>query len=288
MSERFDGRVAIVTGAGKGLGRAYARWLAARGCAVVVNNRVRPEVPPSAEGVVEEIRAAGGTAVADSHAVEDEAGAAALVQAALDAFGRLDILICNAGIATQIPFGAISTEELRRVIDVNLWGTLYPLHAAWPRMVAAGYGRIVLTSSSVGLFGYGTSAAYGAAKGGMIGLARSLALDVPAEADLRINVIAPFAYTPMSREQIDAAYAETLSPDKVAPVVGWLASEVCRESGMIFHAGGGRVTRARVLESPPATLTSGGLGPAMARLDALLIEPEAGEASESGARIMRY
>jgi NAD(P)-dependent dehydrogenase (short-subunit alcohol dehydrogenase family) len=191
VSVHFEGRVALITGAGKSLGRAYALWLAAQGAAVVVNNRVHPGVPSSAQAVVDEIVAAGGRAIADGHSVEDAAGARAMVDAAYTAFGRLDILVCNAGISrVNRPFQSMSIDEIREVVDVNLWGTLLPLHAAFPRMVEAGYGRIVLTTSQVGLFGRAGSSAYACTKSAMIGLARAVGWDGHPH-NVRVNVVAP-------------------------------------------------------------------------------------------------
>jgi NAD(P)-dependent dehydrogenase (short-subunit alcohol dehydrogenase family) len=244
----FTGHVAIVTGAGKGLGRAYALWLGRHGCAIVVNNRLRDGIS-SAQAVVDEIRAFGGKAVAHDGPVEDAASARSMIDLARSAFGGVDILICNAGVQRWADFAELDLDEARRLLDVNLWGTLYLLKAAWPLMVARGYGRIVLTGSGAGLWGQQRSVPYCASKAAMVGIARALALDVPTGADIRINVIAPAAYTPMSSDVIDPKWADFLSPDRVAPIVGWLASEACDVSGAIFHAGAGRVRRARMIES---------------------------------------
>ena len=250
----FTGRVAIVTGAGKGLGRAYALWLARHGCAVVVNNRMRDGVS-SAQPVVDEILAAGGKAVAHDGPVEDKASADAMAALAISAFGGLDILICNAGVQCWVDFADLDVDEMRRLFDVNLWGTLLPLKAAWPPMVARGYGRIVLTGSGAGLWGQQKSLHYCTSKAAMPGIARALTLDVPAGTDICANVIAPAAYTPMSADVIGPEWADFLSADRVAPVVGWLASAACDVSGAIYHAGAGRVRRVRMVESARVELT---------------------------------
>jgi NAD(P)-dependent dehydrogenase (short-subunit alcohol dehydrogenase family) len=244
----FAGRTAIVTGGGKGLGRAYAHWLARHGCAVVVNNRASGSASP-ASTVTDEIIAAGGRAVAHDGAVEDAASAEAMVALALARFGGTDILVCNAGIQRWTHFSDMTIADMRDLIDVNLWGTLLPLQAAWKAMIAQGYGRIVLTGSGAGLWGQQRSVHYSATKAAMTGIARALTLDVPDGADIRINVIAPAAYTPMSSDSIDAQWAGFMAPDRVAPVVGWLASAACDVSGAVYHSGAGRVRRVRVTES---------------------------------------
>ncbi|ATE63936.1 SDR family NAD(P)-dependent oxidoreductase [Rhizorhabdus dicambivorans] len=279
----FSGRTAIVTGAAKGLGRAYARWLAARGCAVVVSNRPAADGTSAAQAVVDEIAAAGGRAAAHDGPVESEAAAIGMADLALERFGGIDIFISNAGVLCWSDFGAMTIDAMREVIDINLWGCVYGLKAVWPVMTGRGYGRIVLTGSSAGLWGQAQSSAYGASKGAMIGLARSLALDVPDGADVRINVVAPAAYTPMSAAHFGERWADYASADKVAPVVGWLASERCRSSGGIYHAGAGHVRRVQILEGPIEDLSSGTLDEVMARLEP---NPEWTSSFASGAELM--
>ncbi len=247
MNTRLDGKVVLVTGAGKGLGRAYALWLAQHGACVVVNNRVHPDRPSSAQAVVDEIRAAGGQAVADGHAVETEEGGQAMVQAALDTWGRLDAVVCNAGITSPAPYDQLSAAEFHRVMDINFWGSTYPVLAALPHMAQTGYGRIVTTLSTAGLFGQAQSAYYGASRSALIGFMRSLALDVPADKDIRFNMISPAGYTDMARAHIDPKFEEFMSSEKVAPVVGWLVSDRCQRSGLILHAGCGRVRRVQIV-----------------------------------------
>lgn len=248
---RFDGQVALVTGAGRGLGQAYAGWLAARGARVVVNNRVHPDRPSAAAAVAQALNDAGGTAIADGHAVETEDGAQAMVQTALNAWGRLDILICNAAVGSEhLELQATSSEDLRRIVDINLWGSILPVQAALAAMVPAGYGRIVLTTSAAGLYGQKEGAAYGTTKAALVGLARCVAQD-NRDRDIHINVVSPYARTEMAKN-INPAFSDLMSPDRVAPVVGFLASPACTRSGMILAAGSGRVRSVHLCEGPMA------------------------------------
>lgn len=279
----FAGRTAIVTGAGAGLGRAYALWLATRGCAVVVNNRRGADGRSSAQALVDEIAADGGKAVAHDGAVESESAGQEMVALALDRFGSADILICNAGIQRWTDFSILSLDEMRAIIDVNLWGTLGPLKAVWPAMIAQSYGRIVLTGSGAGLWGQHQSVAYCASKAAMSGIARGLALDVPEGADMRANVIAPAAYTPMSSTSIPAEWADFMAAERVAPVVGWLCSDRCDVSGAVYHAGAGRVRRVRMLESERLDLVDGEIDAVMHRLDG---PDEPGSSFGAGALLM--
>ena len=279
----FSGRTAIVTGAAKGLGRAYARWLAARGCAVVVSNRLTADGRSAAQNTVDEILAAGGRAVAHDGPVESEAAAAEMADLAQRSFGGIDIFVSNAGVVRWGDFGAVTLDEMREVIDINLWGCIFGLKAVWPALVAGGYGRIVLTASSAGLWGQMQSPAYGTSKAAMIGLARSIALDVPEPADIRINVVAPAAYTPMSAAHFGERWADYASADHVAPVVGWLCSDRCRGSGGIYHAGAGHVRRVQILEGPIQDLSSGTIDEVMARLEP---QPEWTSSFASGAELM--
>lgn len=267
MSEPdFTGRVAIVTGASKGLGRTYARWLAARGCAVVASNRPAPDGSASAQGVVDEIRAAGGRAVAHSGPVQSPEAAAAMVALAEAEFGSPDIFVSNAGVQAFRHFSTVTLEEMRELLDINLWGVIVGLKAVYPGMVAKGYGRIVLTGSSAGLWGQMQSADYAASKAAMVGLARTIAIDLPQDADIRINVVAPAAYTPMSASSFDPRWADYASAEKVAPVVGWLCSDACQTSGGIYHTGAGNVRRAQILEGPVHRLDEAPVAEVMERL----------------------
>jgi NAD(P)-dependent dehydrogenase (short-subunit alcohol dehydrogenase family) len=248
VTVRFDDRVALVTGAGTGLGRAYALWMAARGAKLVVNNRVHPDRPSAAAIVVEEIEHAGGTAVADEHSVELESSGEAMVKTALDAFGRIDILVSNAGVLEFEDYNELRISKVKRTMDINFWGSVYPVIAALPHMTAQRYGRIVMTTSSAALYGQTKSAAYAASRAAVIGFARSIAVDTRDSENLRINMILPSAYTNASKPFHDPKFADFMSPAKIAPVTGWLCSEDCRESGLILHAGSGRVRRAKMVE----------------------------------------
>lgn len=245
----FTGRVALVTGAGRGLGLAYAQWLAARGAKVVVNNRVHADRPSAAKAAAEQITASGGIAVADEHAVESEAGAKGMVQTALDFFGRLDILICNAAVGSDgAQLQDVSIEDLRQRLEINLWGSLLPLHAALPSMIGQKYGRVVLTTSAAGLYGAKKSVGYATAKAALIGLARAVSID-NRDNNIMVNLVSPYARTEMAKS-IDPKFSELLAPERVAPVVGKLASESCTRGGMIFAAGSGRVRRVALVEGP--------------------------------------
>jgi len=242
-------RVAIVTGAGKGLGKAYALMLAQNGYAVVVSNRTHPGVPSSAQIVVDEITRLGGTAIAHEGAVDDPQAAAGMSALALERFGRIDAMICNAGIMPEGLFKDFVPETSRQLVEINLLGTIYPLQPAWRHMIEQGSGRVVLTGSAVGLFGHGTTAVYGATRSAMVGLARSLALEVPDGIDVGINVLLPLGYTTMAAQQMPPEQGAHLPVEKVAEVATWLCSEDCRTSGRIFHTGGGRVSRVAIMDS---------------------------------------
>lgn len=260
MSElRFDDRVAVVTGAGRGLGRAYAQLLAARGAKVVVNDPggslagEGDDVGP-AEQVVNEITSAGGEAVASTESVATPHGGEAIIQTALDHYGRLDILIHNAGNVRRASLKEMSYEDFDAVLDVHLRGAFNVVRPAFPLMCDAGYGRIVLTSSIGGLYGNHNVANYAAAKAGVIGLSNVAALEGAAEG-VRCNVIVPAAVTRMA-EGIDTSAYPPMGPELVAPVVGWLAHESCSVTGEVFIALAGRVARAVVAESPGVSRAS--------------------------------
>lgn len=251
----FTGRVAIVTGAGKGLGRAYARFLAAHGAAVLVNNRRHPgeEDGGSADRVVAEIAAAGGTAAADHGDAADPDSGRAMVDAALARFGRLDILIANAGINEGIAFRRQRLDDFRRVMEVNFFGTLAVAHAAFRVMYEAGYGRILLTASTAGLYGGYGLPAYSASKAAVIGLMRVLSLE-GARAGVLANAISPYATTQMTESLTPASLHAALDPGRVAPVAAWLVGENQRRSGQVFLAGAGALRVARMAESDTLVL----------------------------------
>ena len=254
MSElRFDGRVAVVTGAGRGLGCAYAQLLASRGAKIVANDHggsLSGDGADSgpAEQVVDAIRADGGEAVASTASVATRDGAAAIIATALDRYGRIDILIHNAGNVRRGSLKEMSYSDFDAVLDVHLRGAFNVVRQAFPVMCAAGYGRIVLTSSIGGLYGNRDVANYAAAKAGVIGLANVAALEGAADG-VTCNVIVPAAVTRMA-EGIDTSAYPPMGPELVAPVVGWLAHESCSVSGEMFIALAGRVARAVIAESP--------------------------------------
>lgn len=252
---RFDGRTAIVTGAGgnPGLGRAHAMLLAARGANVVVNDIGRdPESVhyadhASAGRVVEEIRALGGTAVADTSNIACEDGASALIGTAINAFGRVDILVNNAGLSLAAPFDEMSAHDHERHMAVNLTGSLLTCRAAWPHMRAQGYGRIINTASG-SFAGYAWLVAYGASKGGVFSLSRALAAE-GAPFGIKVNTINPGGFTRMlAAQQYDTSpiyrEAEAHIPAELSsPLVGFLAHEDCPVSGECFDSVGGMVRR---------------------------------------------
>ena len=250
---RFDGRVAVVTGGGRGLGRCYAMLLAMRGAKVVVNDPggslagEGTDVGP-AEHVVSEITAAGGEAVACTASVATREGSDAIIQTALEHYGGIDILIHNAGNVRRGSLKEMSYEDFDAVLDVHLRGAFNAVRQAFPIMCEAGYGRIVLTSSIGGLYGNHSVANYAAAKAGVIGLSNVAALEGAADG-VTCNVIVPAAVTRMA-EGIDISGYPPMGPVLVAPVVGWLAHESCSVSGEVFIALAGRVARAVIAESP--------------------------------------
>lgn len=249
---RFDDRVAVITGAGRGLGRQYALLLASRGARVVVNDSGAglsgdgSDAAP-AEQVAAEIRSAGGEAAACSESVATPAGGRAVVAAALDRFGRLDILIHNAGIVRRAALAEMSQDDFDAVLDVHLRGAFHVVRPAFAVMCTAGYGRVVLTSSIGGLYGNTAVAGYAAAKAGVIGLSNVIALEGAADG-VASNVIVPAAVTRMA-EGLDTSAYPPMGADLVAPVVGWLAHETCPVTGEIFAAIAGRVARIAVAES---------------------------------------
>jgi NAD(P)-dependent dehydrogenase (short-subunit alcohol dehydrogenase family) len=242
----FAGRVAVVTGAGGGLGRAYSMLLAERGAAVVVNDlggSVRGEGASlsAADDVVAEIRAAGGTAVAEYSSVATPEGGAAIVQRAIDEFDRIDILISNAGILRDRTLANMELEDLSPVLDVHLLGGFFVAKPAFLSMREQGYGRILFASSGSGLFGNFGQCNYGAAKTGLIGLMNVLKLE-GAKHGITVNAIAPIARTRMTQELL-GDMAEAFSPESVAPAVAYLVSEGCELTGEIWSVGGGSVSR---------------------------------------------
>ncbi|BBY49022.1 short-chain dehydrogenase [Mycolicibacterium arabiense] len=252
-SLNFDGRVAVVTGGGRGLGREYAVLLAARGAKVVVNDvggtltGEGTDVGP-AQQVVNEIRSAGGEAVASTDSVATAEGGRAIVDAALEHFGRIDVLVHNAGNVRRAPLTEMSYEDFDAVLDVHLRGAFHVVRPAFPVMTTAGYGRVVLTSSIGGLYGNHGVANYAAAKAGIIGLTNVVALEGAAHG-VTCNAIIPGAVTRMA-EGLDTSAYPPMEPGLVAPMVGWLAHQSCTVTGELFVAIAGRMARAFVAETP--------------------------------------
>jgi len=248
----LDGRVAIVTGAGGGLGRSHALALARRGAKVVVNDVGDPGEPagdgPSATAVVDEISAAGGRAVANQASVADRQAAAGMVEQALDTFGRLDIVVNNAGILRDRSFAKLTEPEFREVLEVHLLGAFHLTSAAWPHLKSQGYGRVINTTSPAGLFGNFGQANYAAAKLGLVGLTRTLAIE-GSRAGIGVNVVAPLAASRMTERILAPEALAKLDPDLVAPLVVYLASEACTHTGGIFTAGGGYLGRVAVIQA---------------------------------------
>ena len=253
MSElRFDGRVAVITGGGRGLGRSYALLLAAKGCKVVVNDLGAPIKGDAsdasvAEQLVDEIKAAGGEAVADTNSVATPEGAQAIVQTALDTYGKIDILIHNAGNVRYGTIRELSYEDFQSVVDVHLMGAFHLVKAAHPLMCDAGYGRIVLTSSIGGIYGNNRCVNYGISKSGMIGLNNVAALEGE-DRNVRSNIIVPNAVTRMA-DGLDTSKYPPLEPELVAPAVAWMCHEDCNISGEMITAGGGRIARCFIAET---------------------------------------
>jgi NAD(P)-dependent dehydrogenase (short-subunit alcohol dehydrogenase family) len=242
----YDGKVAIVTGAGGGLGRQHALLLADRGARVVVNDlggSVSGEGADKgpAEAVAQVIRSLGGEAVADTNSVSTPEGGAAVVQTALDAYERVDIVINNAGILRDKTFQNLTPDLLEPVINVHLMGAFHVTRPAWIKKREQGYGRIVNTSSNSGILGNFGQSNYAAAKMGLVGLTRVLAAE-GAKYNIKVNAIAPLARTRMTEELMGAAVAQ-LDPELVSPVVAWLAHEDVPVSGEVYTVGGGRVAR---------------------------------------------
>jgi NAD(P)-dependent dehydrogenase (short-subunit alcohol dehydrogenase family) len=238
MSRTFEDRVAIVTGAGRGLGRAYALELARQGASVVVNDIGDPEA------VVEEIVAAGGRAVASADSVATPLGGQAIVDRALEAFGTVDAVINNAGIVRDRSFAKLELAELEAVLDVHLRGAFHVSQPAFRVMKERGYGRLLFVTSGSGLFGNFGQANYAAAKMGLVGLARTVAIE-GVRYGITSNAIAPLAHTPMTDGLFGGAI-EDFDADSVVPMALHLVSEECTHTGEVFSVGGGRYARVTI------------------------------------------
>ncbi len=243
---RFDGRVAVVTGAGGGLGRQHARLLSSRGASVVVNDLGggadgTGATTSMADLVVKEIAQTGGQAVANYDSVATPEGGRAIIQSALDAFGRVDIVINNAGVLRDKSFAKLEPQDLTVVLDVHLKGAFFVSQPAFKVMKEQGYGRFVFTSSAAGIFGNFGQTNYAAAKSGIVGLSNVLALE-GSKYNITSNVIAPIARTRLT-EQLLGTLGEKFAPEQVSPLVAYLVSEECTLTHEVFSVGGGRYAR---------------------------------------------
>lgn len=259
---RFDGQVVIVTGAGGGLGRSHALEFARRGAKVVVNDLGGAldgsgGSSAAAEAVVAEITKAGGEAIADGASVTNDAGVAAMVERTMAKWGRIDVLIANAGILRDKSFSKMEIKDFELVMNVHLMGTVKPVKAAWEIMKEQNYGRIVVTTSSTGLYGNFGQANYGAAKLGLIGFMNTMKIEGQKN-NIRVNAICPVAATRMTENIMPPAMLDKLKPEYVTPGVMYLVSEDA-PSGAILTAGAGVFSLARIYETEGVYLGEGGL-----------------------------
>lgn len=275
---RFDGRVVAVTGAGRGIGLKVAELLAARGARVVVHNRRSPDGASDPAGeLVEAIRARGGEAVAETSDVTAPQAAERLVACALDAFGRLDALVLNAGIIESRSVADSTEDDLARLYEVNTLAAFRLTRAALPVLRSRGAGRLVFTTSTAGLYGGEGLSAYSMAKGALLGLMRAVAAEEGARGILA-NAVCPTAVTRMTESFVsDEAMRAALSPAHVAPAIAWLASEACRINGQTILAAGGLYRSAHVLVSRGVDLRGlGEIGPEDVAAHAAAITEAAG------------
>ncbi len=254
MTVRFDNRVAIVTGAGNGLGRAHALLLASRGAKVVVNDPGgavdgKGGNHAAADKVVAEIEAAGGSAVANYDSVAEATSAANIVKTAVDAFGTVDIVVNNAGVLRDKTFHNMTVEDFDFVVKVHFLGTAYVTHAAWPIMRAKAYGRVVVTSSNSGIYGNFGQSNYGGAKLAVVGFMNALRLEGQ-KYNVLINALAPVAGTRMTESLMTPEMLARLDPSFVSPMVAYLCSEQCQRTGEIWSAGAGYFARIEYREAP--------------------------------------
>ncbi|MEC7163179.1 MAG: SDR family oxidoreductase [Pseudomonadota bacterium] len=252
MTLDYNGKVVIVTGAGGGLGRCHALEFARRGAKVVVND-LGGAVDGSggsseaADKVVEEIKTAGGEAISNGSSVTDDAGVANMVQQTMDAYGRIDVLVNNAGVLRDKSFAKMEIADFDFVVDVHLFGTMKPTKAVWPIMKEQGYGRIMVTSSSSGLYGNFGQSNYGAAKLGVVGFINTLKLEGQKD-NIHINALAPVAWTRMTSNLMPPEMEEALAPEQVTPAVVFMCSEQA-PTGKIICAGAGAYAAAQIVET---------------------------------------
>lgn len=259
MTIRYDNRVAVITGAGSGLGRSHALFLASRGAKVVVNDLGGAVDGSGAstsagEKVVAEIKAAGGEAIPNADSVATPEGAANIMQSAINNYGQVDILINNAGNLRDKSFSKLQPEDFDAVVDVHLSGSAYCTLAAWPHMKDAGYGRIVMTTSSAGLFGNFGQGNYAAAKMGVFGLMNTLKHE---GRKFNINTLAPMALTRMTEDIMSDKIKPLVKPEFVTPIVAWFCAEENTTSGDVIEAGAGYYAKVQVVEGAGVVLGGG-------------------------------
>jgi NAD(P)-dependent dehydrogenase (short-subunit alcohol dehydrogenase family) len=282
---RFDDQVVVVTGAGGGLGRSHALEFARRGAKVVVNDLGGAldgsgGSSAAAEAVVAEITKAGGEAIADGASVTSDAGVAAMVERVMSTWGRIDVLVANAGILRDKSFSKMELADFAAVVDVHLMGTVKPLKAMWEIMRAQNYGRIVVTTSSTGLYGNFGQANYGAAKLALVGLMNTIRLE-GAKNDIRINAISPVAATRMTESLMPPEMLAKLGPEQVTPGVVYLASKEA-PNGAILTAGAGVFALAQIAETEGAYLGQGASAEAVRDRWAEITDPAGREAYSGG------
>ncbi|KAF0186276.1 MAG: short-chain dehydrogenase/reductase SDR [Hyphomonadaceae bacterium] len=245
---RFDGKVVIVTGAGGGLGRCHSLYFASLGAKVVVNDIGGPDgISVNAQNVAAEITAAGGEAIAVAASVSDEASVAAMVATVMEKWGRVDVLVANAGILRDKSFGKMETREFNDVVNVHLFGSYVCIKAVWDIMKAQNYGRIVVTTSSTGLYGNFGQANYGAAKLALVGLMNTLKIE-GAKNNIKVNAIAPVAATQMTKDLMPQAVLDKFDPELVSPAVAYMSADDA-PTGVIMAAGAGTFAVAQIIET---------------------------------------
>ena len=247
-------RTVAITGAGKGLGAAYAKYLACNGMNVLVNNRIHKNQKSSAEQIVEEIRSMGGNASANHSSIEDPNSGKEILEQCLDVFGSFDYLINNAGVAEGKTFHQTTLQDFNEIISINFTGAVNVSHACFQHMYENDFGSILFTTSGAGLFGQHGMPAYSSSKAGLIGLAHSLHLEAKTK-NLNINVLSPFAFTNMTKNFLTTSQKQQFTTDKVTPIVKFLL-ESQRISGNIFIAGGGQFKIAKMIENTGIDLSA--------------------------------
>jgi NAD(P)-dependent dehydrogenase (short-subunit alcohol dehydrogenase family) len=282
---RFDGQVVIVTGAGGGLGRSHALEFARRGAKVVVND-LGGAIDGSggsskaAEAVVAEIAAAGGEAIADGASVTNDSGVAAMIERTMDKWGRIDVLVANAGVLRDRSFAKMEIADFAAVVDVHLMGTVKPLKAVWDIMRSQNYGRVVVTTSSTGLYGNFGQSNYGAAKLALVGLMNTIKLE-GAKNNIHINAISPVAATRMTDALMPPEMLEKLAPEHVTPGVVYLASQEA-PTGAILTAGAGVFSLAQMVETEGAFLGNAASAESVRDQWAQITDPAGAQAYPSG------